>query len=220
MTGTRIPGPVCFILFALRWCFSWELMLAPSEARATLAGLERVVVLAVVVWHFSPTSKTRFMDMARKLEAAKVESNYATSVGVRWRMYEEAIKGMIEHPAFGTGLGSSIPHWRSVWTELGKNISPETQRAFADITNPHGDFLLTGIETGNVGTMIMVWLLAGFIRTGWNRISTPGGITVIMGVSVFSTALVNAPFPDAALGMTLFWLPAVSAAAGKRLSHE
>lgn len=188
--------------------------------RATLGGLLAVVVLAAAMWQFSPTTQNRFVDMASNLEAAELESNYATSVGVRWRMYREAVQGMAEHPVFGTGLGSWLPHWRSVWLALEEHLPPEARHRFSEINNPHNDFLLTGMETGVIGMVILIWVLASFIHTGWQRRSAEGGITVVMGVSVFATALVNAPFRDAALGMTLLWLLAVSAAAHKRSSDE
>lgn len=188
--------------------------------RATLGGLLAVVVLAAAMWQFSPTTQNRFVDMASNLEAAELESNYATSVGVRWRMYQEAVQGMAEHPVFGTGLGSWLPHWRSVWLALEEHLPPEARHRFSEINNPHNDFLLTGMETGVIGMVILIWLLASFIQTGWQRCSAAGGITVVMGVSVFATALVNAPFRDAALGMTLLWLLAVSVAGHKRSSDE
>jgi len=188
--------------------------------RATLGGLAAVLVLATAMWQFSPTTQNRFVDMASNLEAAELESNYATSVGVRWRMYQEAVQGMADHPLFGTGLGSWLPHWRSVWLALEEHLPPVARHRFSEINNPHNDFLLTGMETGVIGLIILVWLLASFIRTGWRQRSAAGGITVVMGVSIFTTALVNAPFRDAALGMTLLWLLAVSVAAHAEARNE
>ena len=180
---------------------------------ATLGGLVAVGILAGAMWHFSPTTQQRFTDMASNMEAAELGSNYANSVGVRWRMYQEAIQGMAEHPILGTGLGSWLPRWRSVWLALEEHLPPDARHRFSETNNPHNDFLLMGMETGVIGLVILVWLLASFIRAGWQQRSSAGGITVVLGVSVFATAMVNAPFRDAALGMTLLWLLAVSTAA-------
>jgi hypothetical protein len=49
--------------------------------------------------------------------------------------------------------------------------------------------------------------------------SGAGGITAIIGMSLFATALVNAPFRDAALGMTLLWLLGASMAAHRESVH-
>jgi O-antigen ligase len=181
--------------------------------RAAIVGLAVVIALAGSMWQFSPQTQSRFHELASNLQAAELGSSYGTSGGVRWRMYQEAAKGMAAHPVFGMGLGSWLPHWRTVWLDMGKNSSPDFKRQFSEINNPHDDFLLAGMETGVPGMLILIWLVARFVRTGWEQRSTAGGITVVMGVSIFTTALVNAPFRDAALGMTLLWLLAVSVAA-------
>ena len=181
--------------------------------RAAILGLAAVVALAVSMWQFSPQTQSRFHELVSNLQAAEVGGSYATSGGVRWRMYQEAAQSMMAHPVFGMGLGSWLPHWREVWLDLEKDGSPAVKRQFSEINNPHNDFLLTGMETGVPGMLILVWLMARFVRTGWRQDSAAGSITVVIGTSVFATALVNAPFRDAALGMTLLWLLAVSVAA-------
>lgn len=189
--------------------------------RAALGGLVSVLLLVVVVWQFSPTTQSRFAEMSSQLQAVQTESpsKYGTSVGVRWRMYQEALQGMADHPVFGTGLGSWLPRWQRVWPSLQQQLPPDQQARFAEINNPHNDFLLSGMETGVTGMLLLAWLVGRFVRRGWQQRSTAGGITVVMGVAMFATASVNAPFRDAALGMTLLWLLGVSVAA-HRVAHD
>jgi len=187
--------------------------------RSALRGVAVVLVLAAALWQLSPTTKTRFAELADNIRGATTGQNFATSGGVRWRMYQEAFQGMVEHPVLGTGVGSWLPHWRSVWTGLDVQMTPETRRQFAEINNPHNDFLLAGMETGIPGLLVLAWLLLGFIRQGWRARSPGGGVTLLFGVSLFSTTLVNAPFRDAALGLTLLWLLGVSLAAQGRVQH-
>ena len=99
-----------------------------------------------------------------------------------------------------------------VWAQLGPSQPPELHAQFSEINNPHNDFLLTGMEIGIPGMMLMVWLLGAFFWSGWCTRSTLGGVTVIFAASIAGTALVNAPLRDAALGMTLLWLLGVSMA--------
>ncbi len=183
--------------------------------RATLGGLALVLVLVGAMWQFSPTTQSLFARMVGNLQAAQVESNYTTSVGVRWRMYQEAIQGMTEHPVFGTGLGSWLPRWRLVAPGQDKSLPIGSPSEFSEINNPHNDFLLTGMETGVLGMLILIWLLGRFMFQGWKQCSTAGGTTVLLAVAIFVTALVNAPFRDAALGMTLLWLLGASVAGHK-----
>ena len=181
--------------------------------RMALAGALVVVALAAAMWQYSPTTRSRFLELAGNLQGATSGANYATSGGVRWRMYQEAVQGMLEHPVLGTGVGSWLPHWRSVWLGMDVDLAPATKLQFAEINNPHNDFLLAGMETGVPGLLLLAWVLARFIRLGWQQNSVPGGLTVLMGVSLFATCLVNAPLRDAALGMTLLWLLGAALAA-------
>jgi O-antigen ligase len=187
--------------------------------RSALAASAVVIVLVAAIWHLSPTTQTRFAELHDNLRNATTGENYATSGGVRWRMYQEAFQGMVEHPLLGTGVGSWLPHWRSVWNSFNLPLAPEAHAHFSSINNPHNDFLLAGMETGVAGLLILAWLLIVFIRQGWRARSPGGGVSVMFGVALFATALVNAPFRDAALGMTLLWLLAVSRSAQGGAAH-
>lgn len=182
------------------------------SAKAAVAGLATVALLAALTWQFSPTTSKRFVEMASDLHAVTTEQKYSTSVGVRWRMYQEAVQGIGEQPLLGTGLGSWLPRWRSVWAQLGESQSAEVNAEFSEINNPHNDYLLTGMEIGIPGMLLMIWMLWAFFWSGWRSRSTLGGLTVIFAASIAATALVNAPLRDAALGMTLLWLLGVSMA--------
>ncbi len=182
------------------------------SVKAAVGGLAAIALLALMTWQFSPTTSERFTAIVSDLHAATTAHNYSTSVGVRWRMYEEAVQGISEHPLLGTGVGSWLPRWRSVWAQLGPSQPPELHDAFSEINNPHNDFLLTGMEIGIPGMLLMAWMLGALFWSGWRSRSTLGGVTVIFAASISGTALVNAPLRDAALGMTLLWLLGVSVA--------
>ena len=180
--------------------------------KAVVGGLASVALMVMATWTLSPTTSQRFGMLADEMHAVVSAHNYSSSVGVRWRMYEEAVQGMVDHPVLGTGVGYWLPHWVSVWRELGPSQPPELRSAFSDINNPHNDFLLTGMETGVPGLILMAWWLGSLVRSGWRRNSAAGAISTIFGMSVVATAMVNAPLRDAALGMTLLWLLGASVA--------
>jgi O-antigen ligase len=184
--------------------------------RAAFAGGLLGLGMAAAIWNFSPTTKGRFAELATSLQNATSTSGYGNSGGIRLRMYQEAFQGMVEHPFLGAGVGSWLPHWNAAWLAMDVPVTPELKLEFSTINNPHNDFLLAGSETGVVGMAILVWLLVAGIRQGWRQRSASGGIVAVLGVSVFFTALVNAPFRDAALGMTLLWLFGASLAAQRR----
>ena len=196
--------PPVLLIAAVVWRF--------RSLRGTLAGITALLVLIVIVWELSPNAQGRFYGILTNYQEMKTSSNYSTSVGARWRMYQEAIQGMVEHPFFGTGLGSWLPHWRTVWSGLHQNMSPGPEHKTSEINNPHNDFLLAGMETGVMGMLVLIWLVGTFVYIGWKRRSTAGGVALVMGVTLFVTSLLNAPFRDAALGMTLLWLAGASVA--------
>ncbi len=175
-------------------------------ARARLLGIACMTALGGALLHLSPMTHDRFMQLATDLRAASRTADYSTSAGVRWRMVQEATQGMVEHPVLGTGLGSWRPHWTSVWERISQDLPASAQQEFAAINNPHNDFLLSGMETGVLGMLVLVWLLWRAMRHAWLRVSGLGGVSAVMCASVATTAMVNAPFRDAALGMTLLWL--------------
>lgn len=196
------------------------LLLAPvalfcrfRSARALGGGILVLLGAAAALWQLAPTAKARFLELAQNLQAATSATQYGTSGGLRWRMFQEAWQGMLEHPWLGTGVGTWLPHWRATWMAMDVQLDPLTKGQFAEINNPHNDFLLAGMETGLPGLLLLAWVLWRFARLGWRQASTAGNITVLLAVALLATCLVNAPLRDAALGMTLLWLLGVSVAA-------
>lgn len=186
---------------------------------AGVAGLVVALALSAMAWHFSPKIQSRFAEVTSNLQAATASAQYNSSIGIRWRMYQEAASQTVEHPVFGTGVGSWLPHWKSVWRTLQQDLPPEEHRRFAEVNNPHNDFLLAAMETGVLGMLLLVWPLALFVRRGWQQASAAGGITVVVTLAIVATAMVNAPLRDAALGMTLLWLMGVSVASHEDARH-
>lgn len=185
--------------------------------RAVTAGLVTVLVLTLSAWAFSPTIQSRFAEVSSNMHAVEAESRYNSSIGVRWRMYQEAYSEMVRHPLLGAGVGSWLPHWKSIWASLDQQLPLEESTRFAEINNPHNDFLLAGMETGVPGLLILVWLFAQLAATGWHHRSTMGGVSVMVSVALAATAMVNAPLRDAAFGTTLLWLLGASLAAQRKV---
>lgn len=187
--------------------------------RATVGGAVAVVMLAVSAWWLSPTVHDRFAELVSDVRGVQTHSDSITSIGLRWRMAQEALVAISENPVLGTGLGSWLPRWHIAWSGFADRLPPDTPPHLADTNNPHNDFLLTGMETGIPAMLILVWFLLSFVVQGWRRNSLAGGVTVVLGIAVMLTAAVNAPLRDAALGSALLWLLAVSSAWHRSPGH-
>lgn len=183
--------------------------------RAAWLSLALALAMFVAALNFSANAQARFFDMVDQLQRVVAVRDYSRGVGERWRMYDEAVRGMLKHPVLGTGLGSWLPNWRIVAQDSMGTLTPEQRVRHAEINNPHNDYLLAGMETGVPGLLATVWLVVAFLREGWRRRSTAGGVTVLLASALAVTALINAPLRDAALGMTLLWLLGASVAFGR-----
>jgi O-antigen ligase len=181
------------------------------SGKAVIAGVMASCLLAALAWQFSPTTHSRFAEMVANVQAVKTESDYVSSVGVRLRMYELAVRSMAAHPLVGTGVGSWLPLWRADARKLDAQQLPG-EKPLSTINNPHNDFLLAGMETGVPGMLLLFWLVLYFVEAGWRWRTTEGGIAFVVGVAMLVTTIFNAPFRDAALGMTLLWMLGVALA--------
>jgi len=168
-----------------------------------LAGALAALLLgAALLWQFSPTVQPRFEQAAHEVQHFAATGNFDGSASVRLRMYQHALEGMAAQPLLGTGLGSWLPSWRATMAEANP--------AMGEINNPHNDFLLTGMEKGVPGLLLLLALLAAL---GWHSLRQRGdplaGVAQLLLWTLLLTTLVNAPFRDANLGLSLLWLLAV-----------
>lgn len=161
------------------------------------------LALSAAALQWSATVQLRVEQAMDDLQALETNGNYASSVGVRWRMYEEAWRGMVDHPITGTGLGSWETRWRAAATEY-----PD----MAGINNPHNDFLLFGTETGVPGLLLLLATLGWFAVTAWRARHAAAGAAWVLCGGLIMSAMVNAPLRDAGLGMALLWLMAACSA--------
>lgn len=162
--------------------------------KACLGGLALILVFAVAALTISEPVHDRFERASHELRSFFAAGRFDSSVGVRAMMYQVALQFMREHWFFGTGLGS----WQEIW--LGQSTAyPKT----AGLNNPHGDFFLWGMETGALGLLSLVLICFLPMKASWankNPIAASGWLMIWCLVMA---ALVNAPFRDAALGMSL-----------------
>jgi len=174
--------------------------------RLRAAGLLMLLAGATALWQFSPTVQPRFEAALQDMRSFAATGSFDGSASVRWRMAQHAWQGMSEQALLGTGLGSWLPSWR---TEMA-----DENPAMAEINNPHNDFLLTGMEKGVPALLLLLALLGAL---GWHsahssRSDALAGVAHLLVWTVFITALVNAPFRDANLGLSMLWLLAAFAA--------
>lgn len=183
--------PLCLVAYRYRQARAW-----------LLAGLV-AVGLTYALWQTLPAVNARFTLAMQELQALVDSGNYSGSVSVRAQMVWTAWTQMWQHPLLGTGLGS----WAHIWAEASQRY-PD----MGGLNNPHNDFALWGMETGLPGLLMLLCLVGGLAVAAWrNPNPLMGGAGWMASIALSITAMVNAPFRDAALGMSLLILAAALA---------
>ncbi len=183
--------PLCLVPYRYRQLKVW------------LPALLGAVGLAYVLWATSPTVAERLTQAVQELHTLLESGNFDGSVSVRAHMFVTAWQQLWMHPFLGTGLGS----WSDIWAQ-----ASQAYPLMTGINNPHNDYLLWGMETGVPGLLILSWLLVSLALAAWqNPNRLVGGAGWMASGALFITGMVNAPFRDAALGMSLVILTAVLA---------
>ena len=159
-----------------------------------VAALALVCILALLAFTASDAVHDRALLLTQELSDFLSSGRFDSSVGVRAKMYWTAAQTMHEHWFLGSGLGS----WQSVWQAASQPF-PDT----SGVNNPHNDFLLWGMETGIPGLLTLVLIFFITLKTSWANKNPIAAIGWLMTWTLLLTALVNAPFRDAALGMSL-----------------
>ena len=164
------------------------------SSKAWLAGLALMVIFAVAGYISSETVQYRIVLASEELESFFTLGRFDSSIGVRAMMYWTALQTMQEHWFLGSGLGS----WQAIWQVVSVPFPSQ-----AGLNNPHNDFLLWGMETGVLGLLTLVFICFLALRTSWVHNNPIAAIGWLMTWSLVLTALVNAPFRDGALGMSM-----------------
>jgi O-antigen ligase len=172
------------------------------RSRKTLALLPMAAVIALGVFLASPNLQERarvgYEEFSAQILSDSVEPS---SVGLRLKMYGVAAGVIREHPVLGAGLGA----WRGVWEPVAQaNPFVKDMR----LNNPHNDYLLFAMESGLPSALTLLCLLGLLAVRSWHTRTVLGSIGWIFTMSLAITALFNAPFRDATLGMAMTFIAA------------
>jgi putative inorganic carbon (hco3(-)) transporter len=163
------------------------------QSKKLLIGLGAMAVLSLAA---VPSLMSRFSILASTDSAAGASGN-----SLMWRIgyWFQVVKLANKNPI--TGIGLDMTQY---------NTDTEKQ--------PHNDFLRAYVETGVVGFVAYVWLLASLVRTGWSavRLSVPGTLDrgIAAGALGCATAFVAASlFANLFSNVVTLWYLATFAAA-------
>lgn len=152
------------------------------------------VVAVGLVWQ-APSVQEKFTLGIHELEAAQAGAVSEGSWVVRFHMYRETTRMMLDAPLAGLGLGSWTPEWHRRGPKL-----------LYDYSMPHNDFLWLGAETGVPGLLILVSLFATGLVIAWRRRDITGRLAFVAMLILLVATCVNSAMRDAAIGLSLPWI--------------
>ncbi len=156
-----------------------------------------VSVVAVLVWQ-APSVQQKFEQGVHEVEAADAGAVSEGSWVVRFYMYRETARMMLDKPLAGWGIGA----WNSEWRRRGPPL-------LANYNMPHNDFLWMGAQAGVPGFVTLLVIMLAGIWQGWRRSDLTGRLAFVAMLMMLVATSVNSATRDAAIGLSLLWVAAL-----------
>ena len=177
------------LLAALVLALFWAV---PRRARP--AAVLVPVLLIAAVTALAPHFRERTTAVVTESIAFSNGDRSPTSSGIRLALWHRALQAIGERPLAGHGVGS----WNTVYRRLeGKELSP----VFAQLHNPHQEYLLWGVHLGLGGIALFLAFLAALVRDARTfrpevRHATLSLIAIFAVVCLFNSTLFDALIGD------------------------
>jgi O-antigen ligase len=139
-----------------------------------------VSIVAVALLFSFPTVRSRFAKAAEDIELYQ-QGNVNTSVGLRFHIWEIAIKEIKRSPFLGVGTAGFQKSW-----EIYKE-----DPALPFISHPHNSFLFVMVSYGILGLLAFCQLLFLMLCRGWKHRGKPLGFAVFAFTMVFAIGSVT-----------------------------
>ena len=170
--------------------------------RKQLRVLAAVLVIAVgvasvLVWQ-SPVVQRTFTLGAQEIEAAQAGTVSEGSWVVRFYMYRDTARMIIDKPLAGWGIGG----WTEQWHLRGPKL-------LADYNMPHNDFLWMGAQAGVPGLLTLLVIMLVGVAQGWRRNDVTGRYGFAAMLVLLIATSVNSALRDAQIGLSLLWIAMV-----------
>ena len=177
------------LLVAMAMALFWAV---PRRARPAAVLLPLMVALSVMA--MSTHFKDRVSAVLTESVAYGNGDRTPTSSGIRLGFWYRSLQAIAEQPLTGFGVGS----WNSVYKRLETGgVGPE----FAEVRNPHQEYLLWGVQLGVGGIALFLAYLLVLLRDAARfprdiRHATRTFVTMFAVVCLFNSALFDALIGD------------------------
>jgi O-antigen ligase len=155
------------------------------------------LIAAGVLWN-SPVVQQKFAVGIQEIEAAQAGEISEASWVVRYYMYRDTARMMIDRPFAGWGIGG----WNEQWHLRGPKL--------LDYKNmPHNDFLWMGAQSGFPGALSLLVIMLMAVWIAWRRDDLAGRQAFVATLVMLIATSVNSALRDAQIGLALLWVAMV-----------
>ena len=168
----------------------WRRQLRVLAVALALAG----TVAAVGIWQ-SPQVQQKVELGMQELEAAQAGAVSEGSWVVRYYMYRDTARMIIDKPLTGWGIGG----WTEQWHLRGPKL-------LADYNMPHNDFLWMGAQAGLPGALSLLAIILVGLWQAWRRPDLTGRFALMAMFVLLVATSANSALRDAQIGLSLLWV--------------
>lgn len=203
-----VPAVIAIITFTLPSRTSLLALLLVIPAACVHQWRRQLKVLALVLmvggaiaigglWN-SPVVQQKFAVGIQEIEAAQAGEISEASWVVRYYMYRDTARMIIDRPLTGWGIGG----WTEQWHLRGPKL--------LDYKNmPHNDFLWMGSQAGVPGLLSLLVIALVAVWVAWRRDDLAGRLAFVATLVMLIATSVNSALRDAQIGLALLWVAMV-----------
>ncbi len=171
----------------------WRKQLKVLAGVLVVAG----VLVAAGVWQ-APSMQDKLRLGVQELEAAEAGAVSEGSWVVRFYMYRDTARMIVDQPLAGWGIGG----WTEQWHLRGPKL-------LADYNMPHNDFLWMGAQAGLPGALLLLSIVLIGLWQCWRRDDLIGRYGFAAMLVMLVATSVNSAMRDAQIGLSLLWVAMV-----------
>jgi len=171
----------------------WRRQLKVLALAMVLGG----AAVAAGLW-YSPAVQQKFALGVQEIEEAQRGAVSEGSWVVRYYMYRDTGRMIIDRPFAGWGIGG----WTEQWHLRGPKL-------LADYNMPHNDFLWMGSQAGIPGALSLLAIILVGIWLAWRRDDLIGRYAFVAQLILLIATNANSALRDAQIGLSLLWVATI-----------
>jgi O-antigen ligase len=151
-------------------------------------------VASAGLWSLPPVQQ-KFELGLKEIEEAQSGAVSEGSWVVRFYMYRDTARMILDRPFAGWGIGG----WTEQWHLRGPKL-------LADYNMPHNDFLWMGSQAGLPGSLSLMLIILCAVALAWRRTDNAGRHAFAATLVLLVATSLNSALRDAQIGLALLWV--------------